>query len=345
VPVLARTDLVSVLERCGLPTGIANRFLDLVTLKASSKDLFDSPLIQRHDGKLMMFGPALITSNITVVLLSTLASLQEPLSSKGRALERAILGLLLERKLHACGFKVNRNGEEYEYDAVLAWGDYVFVFECKNNSLSNNRPMNAYYFDLGVRSAVRQVKRLVDALQRFPDILAEKMQIDISGKKIIPCVLNSLPYARIGELDGVYCTDASILDRFLSDRHFYLKLPSRVRENVTIMHRVSIASLWEGETPSPEDLLRQLKDPFQLKIVKGHTQLQVGTFPIARDQFVASSELVRTPWTVESMSEVFGLSAGAIVDEIDGVQRQIQSLKRTRGKTRKRKPRRAKKSK
>jgi hypothetical protein len=173
------------------------------------------------------------------VLLSTLASLQEPLSSKGRALEKAILGLLLKRKLHACSFKVNRNSEEYEYDTVLAWGDYVFVFECKNNSLSNNRPMNAYYFDLGIRSAVRQVKRLVHALQRFPDILAEKMQIDISGKKIIPCVLNSLPYARIGELDGVYCTDSSILDRFLSDRHFYLKLPSRIRDNVTVMHRVS----------------------------------------------------------------------------------------------------------
>jgi hypothetical protein len=342
---LERAELLSVLERCGLTAPCAALFVDLATLKVTSKDLFDSPLVQMHDGRLMVFGPALLTSNLTIVLLSRLATLQEPLSRKGLALEDTIVSLFRAQNLHARGFEVTRSGEQYEYDAVLTWGDYVFVFECKNHNLSNNRPVNAYHFDLGIRSAARQVKRLADALQKFPDILADQMQIDIATKIVVPCVLNSLPYARTGELDGVYCTDSSVLDRFFSERYFFLKMPIPIREKLTVLHRVAFASLWKADKPSPEDLLEQLKAPLQLKLLKGHTQLQRGVFPIAPMHSVASIEYVRIAWTVESVATVFGLSAVAIQKTMDDVRQQMQNLKKTDRTRKQKKQRRARKGK
>jgi hypothetical protein len=341
--ILTRVDLQSVLQRCGLAPTSAQKFVELVTLKVSSDDLFDSPLVQLHDGSLLIFGPALLTANITNVVLSTLATLDEPLSHKGHALEAAIVALLKKRDLHARSFQVTRNKEVFEYDAVLAWGDYVFVFECKNRSLSGNRPVNAYHFSLGIRSAFRQVKRLAEALYQYPDILANEMQIDVAGKTIVPCVLNSLPYARTGEVEGVYCTDSSVLDRFFADRYFFLKMPYRIRDGLTVMHRVSIASLWKGAKPGPEDLLMQLKEPLQLKLMKAHTQLQPRAFPIGSEHVVAATEFVRTAWDIESISKTFGLSAAHIRKTIEVVGREIRDLKNRVTKKRKRK--RAKKAK
>jgi hypothetical protein len=340
--IIPRSDLLIVLERCGLTRPSAEHFIEQVTLKIASDDLFDSPLIQMQDDKLMVFGPALITANLAAVVLSTLATLQEPLSRKGHSLERAIVSLLQEHQLHARGFKVTRDGQEYEYDAVLAWGNYVFVFECKNRSLSSNRPVNAYYFELGVRSAVRQVKRLAEALRKYPDILATEMKVALDSQTIVPCVLNSLPYARTGDLEGVYCTDSSSLQRFLSHRYLFIKSPHRIRKGLTVMHRVAVTSLWKEDRPGPEDLVRQLQEPFQLKLLKAHTELRWGAFPIGPTHVVAATEFTRKDWSVESVTKAFGVSAAGVQSTLESIRRQVRDAKRRVKNKRKRKAKRPK---
>jgi hypothetical protein len=327
-----RADLSSLLERCGLLRPSAECFLDHATFKISSDDLFDSPLIRMHDGSLVIFGPALLTANLTLVVLSTLATLEISLPRKGRSLEVALVSLLRQQKLDARGFKVKRDGQEYEFDAVLVWGEYVFVFECKNRSLSGNRPVNAYYFDLEIHSAVRQVKRLAEALRRYPDILEMEMKVRLDSKTVVPCVFNSLPYARTGDLKGVFCTDSSSVERFFSHRFLMVKSPHRVKKNATLLHRVPLASLWKGELPGPEDLLRQLQDPIQLKIVKAHTEWQWASFAVSPTHLVMAAELIRKAWSVESMAEALGFSAAAVQGSLDSVRQSVQAVKR-RAKT------------
>jgi hypothetical protein len=94
---------------------------------------------------------------------------------------------------------------------VLVWGGYVFLFECKNRSLSGFDPVQAYYFGLENRSNAGQVLRLTDALERYPDILTEQFGPEAAGKKIVPCVLNSMPFSLPGMQDGVYFTDWSVI--------------------------------------------------------------------------------------------------------------------------------------
>ena len=335
VSVVTRIELMSSLTRCGLAEVTAERFIDSVTLKVSSEDLFDSPLIKFVSTQLLLFGPALLTANLCSIVLSMLGTLGESFPRKGFALEAMVLSLLTQRNLQARGFKVTRNGEEYEYDAVLVWDEYVFVFECKNRSLSRNRPVDAYYFQLGIRSAAQQTKRLVDALYRYPDILANEMQADVATKKVVPIVLNSLPYSRIGEIDGVYCIDSSVLDRFFSDRYVFVKIPHRIRENSTIMHRVALSSLWSKQAPSPKDLLEQVKEPAQLKILKHHTQQLSTIFQIGSAHFVSTVEYMKTAWSIESMCRVFGLDPRSVRKEIDAVRqtaRQLRKKVRRKGK-------------
>ena len=64
-----------------------------------------------------------------------ISSLNEPLARKGKAFEADILSFLNGKGLQAQTFKAKRDGEEYEYDVVLSWENYLFVLECKNKRL------------------------------------------------------------------------------------------------------------------------------------------------------------------------------------------------------------------
>ena len=54
------------------------------------------------------------------------------------------------------------------------------------------------------------------ALETWLETVEAKFGKSIVGLPIIPCVLNNLPYARIGEHEGVYLYDYSSLKRFMT---------------------------------------------------------------------------------------------------------------------------------
>ena len=325
---LAPADLIAVLEKCGLRNGAAGTFVRAVTLGSSSRDLFDCPLIKLTDGSLMVFGPGLIGSNPARIILSQIANLGEPLSRKGKAFEADILQFLKKQGLVVDSFSVNRGGEEYEYDVVLYWGDYVFVLECKNHSLSNHHPAQAYYFGLQIHSSAKQVKRLAENLARNPEILRGRFGPEAAEKKIIPCVLNSLPYALPGQIDGVYFTDASGLKRFFQERYFHLKTPHRSNDTVQILHRTAIHSLWSGESPSADDLIQQLEDPFQLKVMLAHIRLGTRIFATGPQRAVCAHHFARDEMSIDSYADVVGVSGTAVRKEMAEIGRQVKKLRK-----------------
>lgn len=282
--------LIDLMERCGLSHEAAVRFINAVTLNKSSRDMFECPLIKMTGGGLMVFAPALIGSALAYGILSNISK-NDPLQRKGKAFENDILSFLKAKKLRVKTFKVKRDGEQYEYDIVLDWGKYVFIFECKNHSLSNN-PVKEYYFDLGIRSDVKQVIRLARALQRYPDILFEQFGADVTMKTIVPCILNSMPYSQSGQIDGVYVTDASVLKRFFQKRYFNIKKPVQINKNDRMIFQSPIYSFWESDQPSPEDLLKQLEKPFQLELIRKKTQIARQLCPLGPTEIFVPSEFI-----------------------------------------------------
>ncbi|SDX21407.1 hypothetical protein SAMN05421681_104240 [Lysobacter enzymogenes] len=261
----ARADLLAELTACGLSEDKAETFLSHVTLHRSSRDLFDQPLIATTGGDLIVVAYALATSLISQVVLSAIASkarLDEhetaQVEGKGEAFERRILDLFQRLGLKAGAPTVKLDDQQYQYDALLAWGDFLFVFECKNHTLSSNHPVAAYYFEKECRENIKQVKRLADALERYPQILEQHLPEGI-GKTIVPCILNALPYATTGARDGVLFADESALSRFFTGS-------AGLRAGVGGDYLVELR-LWQGATPTALDLVFALLYPFQMHLM------------------------------------------------------------------------------
>ena len=207
--------LAATLEQCGLPASRVQAFLDSVSLWRRSRDAFDCPLVRVGSDSALLLAPLLQQLTIAPALLSNLATRDEHLKHKGKAFEAAVRALFNSHGIKAVYYKAKRDGEIYEYDALVIWDDWVFVFECKNHSLPGLEPDATYYFDLDVATAARQAHRLAGALKRYPDILQDALGAKVEQHRVVPCVIHSLPYARDGGLDGVCFTDYSALHRFL----------------------------------------------------------------------------------------------------------------------------------
>jgi len=333
--ILTREELTSLLIKCGFEPETADIFINVATLKKSSRDMFDCPLVKIVDGSLMVFSPALLTANLSRIILSSIANLGDPLSRKGKEFERYIISFFKGNGLQVDAFKVNKEGAEYEYDVVLHWEDYIFVFECKNHSLSNYHPVQAYYFELEARSNAKQVIRLTEALLRYPEILSERFGVDVTTKKLVPCVLNSLPYSVPGKVEDVYFTDTSALKRFFEERYCYIKTPHQITKNAKVLHRTAVHSQWEANHPSPEDLIKQLDDPFQVKVVQAHTELGVAPFAIGATEAVMAYDFCRTEMSVESYCDMAGVSPKTVRKEMNSVRKQVSKVRKKHKRRRK----------
>jgi len=157
---LSKTKLVGILQNCGLKGDLASRFIEVTCLRKLSHDLFDYPLIRVGASDYLLFGPAVIHTNFALVVLSNLASRGENLGRKEKAFEKSMQKFFHKQGMQVFSFKVHRNNQEYEFDAVLPWEGYMFVFECKNHSLSGREPEQVFYFDQETKSQAKQVKRL-----------------------------------------------------------------------------------------------------------------------------------------------------------------------------------------
>lgn len=310
---LLRADLVATLDRLGLKDGAAERFVDLASLNMSSRDLFDQPLVRLTDGQLLLFGPGVLTADPGRVTLSAIGNLSEQLSRKGKTFEAEMLKFFREEGFGAKAFKFRHDGEEYEYDALVPWDDHIFIFECKNRTLSGHNPVSAFYFAHEMDSARRQVLRLTDGLTDHADIVLERTGIDVSGKVIVPCVLNSLPYAAKVDEDGVYMSDASSLKRFFQERYFHMVHPHRLKKkNATVLHRTAMKALWSGDRPTGGDFLAYLADPFPLQIARAHTKVDRHVFGLGERTVVAVDDLAYTELTTESISKLCGVDPKAV---------------------------------
>jgi hypothetical protein len=213
------------------------------------------------------------------------------------------------------------------FDAIVPWGDYVFLFECKNGTLSGNNIVSAYYFALEQRSAVSQVGRLADALRSHPDVLLERTGIDLTGKTVVPCVLNSLPFSVPGAVDGGYVTDMSAVTRFFSERYLHVISPHRPTAGATVLHRTALKSFWKEDEPAPEDLLRQFEEPFQLALLSAHIETCVIRFPLGEGTVVECDEFVQKEFSVDSVAEFCGADAGWARKEMKAVAGLVQKAK------------------
>lgn len=308
--ILSEAKLLRVFKRCGLNRKKAKDFLLLSSLNKSSRDMHDCPLVQLGGSDYLLFGPALLSTNISQALLSNLSTRHIDLSQKGNAFEKVVYDTFTLLGMETFQFKARREKEEFEYDAVVIFEDKIFIFECKSHSLSGRDPVQQYYFTEKIYDAVRQVKRLATALRLHPDIIKENMGESYVGKEIIPCVLNSFPYSR-GNVDGVYVTDYSVLARFFSSPSIdFTVIDNSAGQTNTI--EIPVSNVWNCNYITIGALIEQLENPIQLKVHYEHLDSQDVVFQLSDMMAIFRENYYITEKTPQSICKVLGTDSVAI---------------------------------
>ena len=292
IQVMPRRDLIRTLQRLGLAGRAAETFIGHALLCRSSRDLFDTPLIAVEGEQVLLYGPSLAAMIPAQVMLSRLSSLKQSFEIRGKAFEKAMLALMLAQGLKAVSVEERHGGETYDYDLLVRWDPYVFLFECKSRSLSGGNNVRSYRFLRETNSQISQVKRLVDGVRRYSDILDRHLGDGASQLKLVRCVLNALPFAA-GEIDGVYFCDASGVGRLFESGQFNNVFAGRDRPTI----KLPSYRLWAGETIAPEDLMRQLEDSPQWRMALAEMRRQVCVANLAPGVLASTDRIVRHPLT------------------------------------------------
>lgn len=238
-----------------------------------------------------------------------------------------MLAFLKEQNLDARHIRVSRAGAEYEFDVVALWGRKLFLFECKNHGLSGNDPVEAHHFLQEIVSNSRQVQRLVEALVRWPDILSDVFGASVVYDEIVPCILENDTYSLPVQIDGIYVYDWSALGRFFKEGSFAVSRDHRLPGNHIVRNRVQLKQIWSGDTPTADDLIAEMRNPYQFAVLAQHVSIAAFDFSLSQDTVAIDVSCSRLPSTEESMAIAAGASPSAIMAQLDEVDAQIRRVK------------------
>jgi len=308
--------LEAVLQRNGLEGSRARVFIDHASFARSSRDIYDAPILRGKGDWCLLAAPALSEALLIRLVLSTLANKELDIAGKGEAFEAQFRALFRSRGLPVYSFEVRRGGQTYEFDAIVPWGSYLFVFECKNRSLSGTNPIASYNLLRASAANVDQVRRLVDALHTYPDILEQLIQEDCASLQIVPVVVNSMPFSLPGDLGGVHFSDAGAISRFFEERYVHVSRLHPLGE-AKILHRVAIEDLWSADEPDAEAFIRHLKDPLPVRVMRAHMRVEPFGIQIGPALYTSTEIPRRQEMTMESIAAASGLSGESIQAEME----------------------------
>ncbi|WBU47631.1 hypothetical protein PF050_14140 [Kosakonia pseudosacchari] len=278
--VFTSTSLNAYLQLVGISSDKSKLFIDFASFNNESRDLYDSPLLKMKSGDYLFCSIGYFSPSISNIILSKFSSLKVDLSQKGFGFEKEIHEMLSDLKMNHQHFKFKRENEEYEYDSIVVLDDKVFVLECKNTNLSGGSVSKAFKKKTFLIDTANQVIRLADGLKKYQDVFTDKFGLDINDFKIIPVIVNNLPFSLPGKYYGVYVTDFSALSKILRNSHINgIKIKNDYGSLTSTNH--PLHKLWENDTLQASDLIKQFEKPIQLNEFFESTVVKRHTLPIS----------------------------------------------------------------
>jgi hypothetical protein len=163
-------------------------------------------------------------------------------------------------------------------------------------------------------------KRLVEALERWPDILTDEFGAGFAYDEIVPCILENETYSLPVQLDGVYVYDWSALSRFFQEASFGVCRDHRLSGNIVARNRVQMKRIWAGDAPTADDLIAEMGNPHQFAVMTHHVVAEDFGFGLSNDTVTIDIICRRTPMTIESMAAAVGASPDAVIARLDEVE-------------------------
>lgn len=317
--------LVGWLRHLGMSEDAARLFIDRVTYRQGSVDLFDNPIIGRSDGSLIVNGATTLTLDLTRVVLLAIASSGYQQDKKGVAFEKVVRKFFEDRGLTAKRLKFKRDGEEYEIDALLEWGDEMFVMECENWSLSGHNARRACTFWEGTFEAVDKVKRKAAAVQKYPELVKNRTGVDVRGKTMTPVVLDLMPCAMREAVNGVFVADWSAVTRFFQEPTLNARLTD-IGDEI----RIPLARQWAGDRPTVDEFKRALASPNPA--TQAHARLRTTTRRFETNDFeIEFDELLKAETSFETTAAAYGLDPDETARLREDGAREMMARRARRG--------------
>jgi hypothetical protein len=165
---------------------------------------------------------------------------------------------------------------------------------------------------------------LRDALAASPDKILQTFP-EAKGKIIVHCILHNEPFSLPEGIDGIYLYDWSALSQFFGVGLLSVNHDHRGPNNTVFRNRVTIKRLWSGDKPEAVDLLEELKNPSQYRIVEHHVQAVRAGVLLDSATLAIDVNLVRTPTTTISFAASLGVSGDGIEEQLAKVDELITS--------------------
>lgn len=254
----------TVLNNCGLSADKVEAFLGYATFGRGDRDLYDAPLIRVGVDDVYIIHEAFAASNITRVVFSIFSSNSFQVKKRGKAFEDNMLSFFKKNGMNAKSFKFTKDKEEYQYDIVMVWGKYIFVFELKNTTIPGGSPVPMYFYKKEQNDYIDQVTRLANGLVDNPGVFREKFNLELSDFTVIPGVISCFPFCVLTKEGEVIITDSSIVKRFFESGEISI-VGSMVSEEITREIKLPIHKLWQGTSPTPEEFINAMRDPVQFR--------------------------------------------------------------------------------
>lgn len=315
--------LVGALTKIGIPADQASAFINLTTFQNSLIDLYDSPLLKVNDGSFRFFAPAFHSPAISVIILSRIGSINRSrnkdaeksipvqFQDKGKKFENKILKLFEDNGIPAKTFSYKIEKDTFECDVVALVDETLFIFECKNYNIPLGRISELSHFLSSQKGFKKQVLRNVSHFEDDPEILRSKFGPEFKWKKIVPCILQALPWS-MGLVDDVYYYDQSALIRLVTEGKIGFHSFDRGREHPPKSH---YSLNLRGDTfPTQDELLRELENPFQIRFHSAGWDIRRILLPISNNLAINLPEWHQRALSFEEQFLASGLSPEEIQD-------------------------------
>jgi hypothetical protein len=336
IELITRTtsELVTLFTSYGLSNDQAKAFLEATTFSSGKFDLFDTPFLRGHGEIWHFFAPAYLAANLSNIVASLLSTNNVHFENKGKQFETKTLTLLNEHGLQAKGFKYSVDGQQFECDVAFVWDEHLFVFECKNYGLSGLNPIASYHYLQKMEEASGQVERICSHFNDNPSIVRRQLGAGVSWKTTVPCVLNAMPWAA-GKGGNTYFYDSSALTKFFDEGFLAIVMPIKIAQNAVIQRRHKF-SIWSGERPSANDLLKQLEKPLQIQVLEDEWEIDAPLALLSKTLGLVSPFLKRKEPDPRRTLKSCGLceyDISKLLTHFDEVFEQAQKLKEQLTKT------------
>jgi hypothetical protein len=317
-----KTELKNTLARASLTPEKAEAFIASLIFSLEKLDVYDAPLLEDSYGHLYFFAPAYAAVSLPKVILSQFNSQGIQVLGKGELFEDEVRRMFHAAKIQAVGFKYWVGDQEFDCDAAVLWNDQLFIFECKNYGLPTGRASDDFYFIKKLEEAGDQLRRIGRQLAEDPSILKKQLGASAhwSGTHLV--VLNAMPVCSAGEINGVYFYDASALGKLLREKQISILIDPSGSQGDT--KSVATLALWDGNVPQAKDLLKQLNDPIQLKLVQGKLTTD-WTYVRLSSQLLIGIPFVKSePITPEEMLEALGHTSDSATSILKDVKNRME---------------------